>query len=116
MRRWLAGLFLILLAGVLIRQIQVETDSGYAGERGPYLQTLTPSSVVVRWETAQPEASRLQLQGRPEQNGDAVYQSHRIALQGLSPATTYRYTVGDAEETEYVFHHPAAIQRYQPAG
>jgi hypothetical protein len=67
--------------------------------RGPYLQLGTPSSVVVRWRTDLATDSRVSYgttQGAPAANADNPAQTteHEVTLNGLSPATTYFYSVG----------------------
>ena len=67
--------------------------------RGPYLQTGTPTSVIVRWRTDEPTES-IVLYG-PE--ADDLHQitgalepttEHVVEVSGLDPATKYFYSVG----------------------
>ncbi len=72
--------------------------------RGPYLQQGTPTSIVVRWRTDVPTASRVRFGASPTsltQVSDVatVTTEHEVALQGLSPATKYFYSVGSPTET-----------------
>jgi hypothetical protein len=71
--------------------------------RGPYLQTATPTSLVVRWRTDTTEASfvrygltrdALTLTAKAE----GVSTEHIVPLSGLQPATAYFYSVGGAPE------------------
>lgn len=64
--------------------------------RGPYLQRVTPTSVVVRWRTDQPTDSRVRYGvGLSQQATDPQSTTeHSITLSGLQPATRYAYTVG----------------------
>ncbi len=69
--------------------------------RGPYLQLGTPTSVVVRWRTDLPTASRVAY--RAEAGGpvflvgdDTRSTDHEVALSGLSPAASYLYAIHDA--------------------
>lgn len=67
--------------------------------RGPYLQVVTPTSVVVRWRTDQPTDSRVTFGSRAGQftqqaTSAAATTEHVVTLTGLQPATTYYYTVG----------------------
>jgi hypothetical protein len=66
--------------------------------RGPYLQLVTPSSVVVRWRTSAPTDSvvrygtTLALEQRAqiaESTGE-----HVVPLAGLEPETSYYYAIG----------------------
>ncbi|GAA4403605.1 hypothetical protein GCM10023187_19860 [Nibrella viscosa] len=93
-RYWLGSLLLGLT-------LQAAGQSGPALVRGPYLQVITPTSVVVRWRTSLPTDSRVFF-GRTsgsmtQQTTDAkLTQEHIITLTGLQPATTYAYSVGHA--------------------
>jgi len=67
--------------------------------RGPYLQSATPTSMVVRWRTDATEASvvsfgaeRGKLTNVARSEGVSV--EHVVQLTGLQPATTYYYSVG----------------------
>jgi hypothetical protein len=67
--------------------------------RGPYLQLATPTSMVVRWRTEVPTDSRVRygtLQGSLGSNQDdlTATNEHEVFLAGLSPDTTYHYSVG----------------------
>lgn len=69
--------------------------------RGPYLQSATPTSMVVRWRTDTTEASvvsfgteRGQLTGVAK--ADGVTSEHIVLLSGLKPNTKYYYAVGAA--------------------
>jgi hypothetical protein len=66
--------------------------------RGPYLQLLTPSSVVVRWRTSAPTDSvvrygtTLALEQTAQVAGSTG--EHVVSLLGLEPETPYYYAVG----------------------
>ena len=67
--------------------------------RGPYLQTATPTSMVIRWRTDVAEASfvsygleRKQLTSTAKAEG--VSTEHIVQLTKLEPNTTYFYTIG----------------------
>jgi hypothetical protein len=69
--------------------------------RGPYLQTATPTSMVVRWRTDVGEGSvvsyglaRNELTLSAKAEGIAV--DHIVQLSGLKPGTKYFYAVGAA--------------------
>ncbi|MCI0744792.1 MAG: metallophosphoesterase [Verrucomicrobia subdivision 3 bacterium] len=67
--------------------------------RGPYLQRGTPNSVVVRWRTDAPSNSRVTY-GTNAADLDraatnlAIIAEHTVTLTGLSPDTTYFYSIG----------------------
>ncbi|MDO8542773.1 MAG: metallophosphoesterase family protein [Opitutaceae bacterium] len=69
--------------------------------RGPYLQTATPTSMVVRWRTDNTEASvvsygleRNELTSSAKAEG--IGTEHIVQLTGLKPNTKYYYAVGAA--------------------
>ncbi|MES2629167.1 MAG: metallophosphoesterase [Bacteroidota bacterium] len=83
---------LLLLAGMYV-QAQVS--------RGPYLQTLTQSSVIVRWRTASATDSKVTFgtsEGILDRNvtDAASTTEHTVTLSGLQPYTTYYYSVGSS--------------------
>lgn len=106
MRRWFGVVFLGVLVGVLIRQIQVENDSQFDGQRGPYLQRLTATSVVIRWQTDSPVATQLQLGGLSVQGQSEPTTRHRIEMQHLNPSTVYEYQIA---EHHYNFSTPPSV-------
>ena len=68
--------------------------------RGPYLQQASPVEMTVCWRTAQPEAGLVRFGPAPDQltasaQGE-VATNHAVTLTGLSPSTTYYYSVGTA--------------------
>ncbi len=72
--------------------------------RGPYLQTGTPTSVVVRWRTSVPTGSSVRygtVQGDPDLSviDASPVTNHEIILTGLAPETVYYYGVGTASTT-----------------
>ncbi|HYO78260.1 MAG TPA: fibronectin type III domain-containing protein, partial [Thermoanaerobaculia bacterium] len=82
--------------------------------RGPYLQLGTPTSVVVRWRTDLPSASRVRY-GTTAGNltsfvdDGTVTTDHSVTLTGLSPYTKYYYSIGTptatiAGDSSYTFH------------
>ncbi len=71
--------------------------------RGPYLQLGTPTSLVIRWRTDQPSASRVwygeqadSLIGTAEL-ADATTE-HEVAVSGLASGKRYFYAVGSLDE------------------
>jgi len=71
--------------------------------RGPYLQTGTPTSVIVKWSTLSPTDSKVLYDSAPGSLTSSVSDGtsttdHEIELTGLSPDTTYYYSVGSTTE------------------
>jgi hypothetical protein len=67
--------------------------------RGPYLQVLTPNSVVVRWRTDQPTTGRVWFGLSANQLTENIRESqptleHTLTITGLQPATRYAYAIG----------------------
>ncbi len=72
--------------------------------RGPYIQTGTPNSVIIRWRTDADCDSRVRFgtnQGSldGEANDDALVTDHIVTVDGLQPDTQYFYTVGTSTNT-----------------
>ena len=68
--------------------------------RGPYLQTNTPGSVIVRWRTDVATDSRVQIGPAPGSlstpiDDPAVTTEHIVPVSGLSAFTKYFYSIGD---------------------
>lgn len=67
--------------------------------RGPYLQVVTPTSVIVRWRTDQPTTGRVWYGPSASQLTATVRelqptQEHVLTLTGLQPNTRYAYAAG----------------------
>lgn len=83
--------------------VAVPPTSG-ALQRGPYLNSNGPTSIVVRWRTANSIAGRVRYGLAPDaltQFADdaAATTNHEVKLTGLTPATRYYYSVGSAWDT-----------------
>lgn len=70
--------------------------------RGPYLQTGTPTNIIVRWRTESPTDSRVQFgiasNGLTWQVADTGSTTeHMVTLTNLLPDTKYFYAVGTTE-------------------
>ncbi len=69
--------------------------------RGPYLQTMTDTSVIVRWRTDLSTDSVVRYGTAPgsltmtETVAGSVTE-HTVELTGLSPLTTYYYSIGNS--------------------
>jgi hypothetical protein len=91
---------------------------GQAVVRGPYLQSGTPSSIVVRWRTDVASDSRVRYGTAPDQlnsTAQSLLQTteHEIRITGLAPNTRYYYSVGTTlmtlaggDDTHYFYTSP----------
>jgi hypothetical protein len=71
--------------------------------RGPYLQSGTPTSIVVKWRTGTASVGRVRYGPAPGQLVNFVDEpqasfTHQVILQGLAPDTRYYYSVGSGTE------------------
>lgn len=72
-------------------------------ERHPYLQTATPTSVIVVWTTRNSSVGTVQWGPAPDQLDSSAsdrepHEHHEVTLTGLTPGTRYYYRVlGDDE-------------------
>ncbi|KAB2654295.1 MAG: metallophosphoesterase family protein [Verrucomicrobia bacterium] len=92
--RWIAAL-VVWAATTAIAAAAVPTVS-----RGPYLQSSTPTSIVIRWRTSVAGDSRVWF-GSDAASLDQVVSDpvlvaeHAVKLTGLSPDRKYYYAVGN---------------------
>ncbi|MFC4401171.1 purple acid phosphatase family protein, partial [Mariniflexile soesokkakense] len=69
--------------------------------RGPLLQTLTPTSVIIKWTTNNPTDTKINYGttlgalSSNVSNGSSVT-NHEITLTGLTPNTKYYYDIADS--------------------
>jgi hypothetical protein len=90
-------------AGDLFLDPHVLVNSTLALARGPYLQSSTPTRVVVRWRTDENGDSRVVYGTEPGRLSSsvvdpAVTDEHIVTLSGLDPDTKYYYAVGTSTE------------------
>ena len=81
----------------------IGSDGSASVTRGPYLQSGTPNSTVVRWRTNIATDSRVSYgttQGSLTSNTDNSTQTteHEVIVSGLSPGTKYFYSVGSTSQ------------------
>jgi hypothetical protein len=86
--------------------------------RGPYLQNVTPVSIMVRWRTDASGRSRVRF-GKTvdalDQVADdsALVTEHKVVIKGLTPYTKYYYSIGamknklQGDSSNYFFTLPA---------
>ncbi|HZI64997.1 MAG TPA: metallophosphoesterase family protein, partial [Thermoanaerobaculia bacterium] len=84
--------------------LELSGSTGASVTRGPYLQTGTPTSAIVRWRTDVATGSRVRYGTAPESltgiaDGASGVTEHTVTVTGLSPDTLYYYSVGTSTET-----------------
>jgi hypothetical protein len=67
--------------------------------RGPYLQSATPTSMVIRWRTDHSEPSLIRYGTASDQltlsaAATGVHTEHVVQLSRLTPDTRYYYAIG----------------------
>lgn len=72
--------------------------------RGPYLQQAAPTTITIRWRTAKPMIGVVRYGPEPASltgsaTEAAAVTDHVVTLGGLSPLTTYHYSIGTAAAT-----------------
>jgi len=102
-RRTSTGSMAVLALAILITLVKGCLSTLAAEEasviRGPYLQTGTPTSVVVRWRTDAATDSRVSY-GIAQGSLTSIVETpslttdHEVTLRGLSPGTRYFYAAG----------------------
>src|SRR4029434_4926990 len=106
-----------IFCSVAVMLIGVASAPALDLTRGPYLQTATPTSIIIRWRTDEPTESLVHYGIAPTNlhliAGDLSQSTeHIVEIGGLDPATRYYYSVGDLDEEfiwgpEYFFFtHP----------
>jgi hypothetical protein len=75
--------------------------------RGPYLQKAAPTQMTIRWRNTLYDLGRVRFGATPatlnqtadETKTPATQFNHEITLTGLTPATTYFYSIGSGSDT-----------------
>ena len=93
--RWIS----VTLAAVWFAAVAPSAAVAQSVVRGPYLQSGTPTGVVVRWRTDVATDSRVLFGNAPGSLTSAVDDAasqteHEVTLSGLFPNTVYYYAVG----------------------
>jgi len=120
-RRTIVVIAVVVAVGVGGRLLQKTFDSRLLGERGPYLQMPAAGAITVRWQTNEPQASLLRY-GRAgsgewrEVAEQGRRRIHSLRLEGLQPATDYRYRVPalDGSGDSHAFTTPPPPGSEQP--
>jgi len=100
MKQWISA----ALATVGFASFAAMTIEAASLTRGPYLQSGTPTSVVVRWRTNMATNSRVSYGAAPGSLTLFVDDSnstteHQVTVSPLSPDTVYYYSIGSTSET-----------------
>lgn len=95
-------------------QLSVETGTiiihiRFAGAvvRGPYLQSGTPTSVIIKWRTGGPSDSVVRYGTSVANLNENAYvpgavTDHEVKLTGLLPNTRYHYAIGSSSTTQLI--------------
>ena len=97
------GMGLFLLVSVFSCLLFDCSLSAEQALRGPYLQSMSENSVVVRWRTDEPTTSILRYGTSPwdlnlKASSPGFHNDHVVLVRGLSPKTRYYYSVGTQEK------------------
>ncbi|MBN2896338.1 MAG: metallophosphoesterase [Campylobacterales bacterium] len=123
----LRPILITLIIGALLYALGrfgiVYYDSTLFLERAPYMQMQTATSVLFKWQSPEAEIGCVRLESR-EVCDSAPTRYHRVAIDGLTPATRYMYTVHspsmgiDNEERFFETLHvsPQEVQRIWAIG
>ncbi|AKD54157.1 metallophosphoesterase [Spirosoma radiotolerans] len=88
--------------------------------RGPYLQVVTPTSVIVRWRTDLPTIGRVWFGTSSDQLTKDMRESqptleHTLTIAGLQPASRYAYAIG-YDDTQLTNGSDYYVKTAVPAG
>lgn len=78
----------------------------YDADRSPYLQSASPNSIIIRWQTKTPNKGVVRI-GKNFNHVEKVFSEsseddeHSIRITGLEPNTRYYYSVGTAKYSMY---------------
>ncbi len=112
----------LIVAYAVARFAVVFYDSRLTGARAPYIQTLTPHSVVIRWMTEENQLGIVRFGEDPQLLSSIEMESsptnnHTVKLDGLKPATRYYYQTGTISgfyqksiERQWFYTHPETVQ------
>ena len=94
MKRVVKVLFIVVIVSAVWRYAIVFRDSYLIGERAPYIQMLTPDSVVIRWTTAENYLGIIRFDQDSRylssiELEDSSTKNHTVKLSDLKPATKY---------------------------
>ncbi|MFN0317554.1 MAG: Calx-beta domain-containing protein [Burkholderiales bacterium] len=122
---WLAHALCCALLLAICMVIAPSSAQAQTVVRGPYLQSATPTSIVVRWRTSVATDSRVRYGASATSltasAGSTVSATeHAVTLTGLAPATKYFYSVGSSTaslaggDSTHFFITPPSVGAVQP--
>jgi len=91
----------ILVAAIFILNVDIASAANLT--RGPYLQTGTSTSVIVRWRSDEATDSRVRIGSYPTKLNTIIDDAqltteHIVQINGLTPNTKYYYAIGSTTE------------------
>jgi acid phosphatase type 7 len=103
--------FLAILASAC--ELPTCSEASLNVDRGPYLQNMTPSSIVIKWRSQEQEQEQDRVRYGVSADGlfeEVAIQSksidHQVVLDNLQPDTRYYYAVNDASNKVFSFRTP----------
>ncbi|MCG6889131.1 MAG: metallophosphoesterase family protein [Gammaproteobacteria bacterium] len=96
------------------------SDASPKTARGPYLQNISSTSIVIKWRSEQQTISRVRYGSSPNalvavQEDQSIDVDHEVGLGNLVPDTRYYYAVNDTAETVFSFRTPPVEGTARPS-
>jgi predicted phosphodiesterase len=93
---------------IILVSIGIAACDFFANSRGPYLQSPSPTSIVIKWRTNKAVPSQVRygtVSGKWDQlvGTKADSSNHEVLLDDLEPNTRYYYKVSGLDEKEFYF-------------
>src|SRR4030042_6240636 len=96
----------ILIIGreLLLFLFLISTSLNAQVTRQPYLQVLTSTSIVVRWNTENSDTGKVHYGLSTESLTNSITETdsgtfHKVKISGLTPATKYYYSIDTFSES-----------------
>jgi predicted phosphodiesterase len=112
---------MLLFMGVLVSACQHSScsDASPKAARGPYLQNISATSIVIKWRSRQQTISRVRYGSSPDalvavQEDLSADVDHEVILDKLNADTRYYYAVNDTAETVFSFRTPPVVGTARP--
>jgi len=93
---------------IVLVSIGIAACDFFSDSRGPYLQSASSTSILIKWRSRKAIPSQVRygtVPGKWERTVEtsAHTKNHEILLDGLEPATSYYYKVSGLDESEFHF-------------